>query len=135
MLAKIAILIALLAATAAAGYGYGYGRGYAACAKDTRTEVDTANDKASVAQRAVDTVRGTLTKLKTDHAGALAKAQAALGLRDNELKAAQTALKARVTALQETAHATPDCRALAGVPVCPDVARGLWPAADATAGP
>lgn len=134
MIAKIAILLALLAAAAAAGYGFGVGHGYAACAKDTRATVKQANDEASVAQRAVATVKGKLKKLKTNHAEALAKAQAALGLRDDELKAARTALKARVKALQETAHAKPDCRTLAGVPVCADIADGLWPAANATAG-
>lgn len=132
MIAKIAILIALLAAALGAGYGYGYGRGYAACAAADRVAIDGANDDATAAQRAVGAVKDKLAQLKTDHAAALAKAQAALGLRDNQLSAAKRALQDQLQTLQTEAGHDPDCTTLADLPVCPRVAAGLWPAANQT---
>ena len=128
--------IGILLGAALGGVAGGYGRGYA-------DGVGHDNTAVVAAQRDTQTAQANTAKvqLALDQLHALADAQRALLLQaqqraDAAVAAGDTlktqlaaATRQRVADDETIAHENPDCAALERLPVCPELARRLWPGA------
>lgn len=137
----IAPRISIAAAVALALFGAGFAAGHRLEARagaqrlraaDGRTA--TAQATAQAANAALDAIRQRLDAQRAQLEQAQQAAAAALTERDRARRAADRATQQRLTTLQETAHADPDCAALASLAVCPAVARRVLDGADAATG-
>lgn len=128
--ALIALLVlALFGGTCAAVYHGGRAAGVDAmldkvtAAKSAET---LATTRANANDSALDEVRAALLRQKNAATRAQANADKALAQRDTAQAALASNAHARETSLRKLAHESPDCAALAAMPVCPAVARRLF---------
>jgi F0F1-type ATP synthase membrane subunit b/b' len=128
MIAKLALLFALVVAAFAGGFTYGHMRGVTGEARANHQAIEDAQAAAGDAHSALAKVEAQLADLRQRHAQALADAITAINSRDADVSALQTRLKARSKDLRGSVNESPDCADLARLPLCHAVADRLWPA-------
>lgn len=125
--AGIALLAALALVSAVLGYAFRGDRNQVAISTAQGNEQVCQSALASNQARLAD-IQQQLTHQRELHDKLLAAADSALDARDDEIKTLREAADKRASNILESAHEV-DCAALARMPVCPAVARELWPAA------
>jgi hypothetical protein len=130
--AEITFGLTLLSLGAAMGYGGAiyWSNGTVTVAKSD-TAVCASIEKAS--QAAVADLQAKLNAAAKERKDADAAARTVLGGREAKIKSLQAAAKKRATAISEKPHDA-ECAALDHVPLCPGVARELWPDSAEAAG-
>jgi predicted negative regulator of RcsB-dependent stress response len=132
----IAILL-LVVVGLSGGIGYTWSSSNAADRiASARGDTTTCTEAAEAKQAVLDRVSEQLTKLRTDHAALLDSANKALDVRDAEIASLNQQLIARGDNVRKAGKNDPQCLSLVNLPVCPAIARELWPdAAQAGAEP
>lgn len=126
----------ILLLAAAIGAGIGAAQAYRKGVASETAKVAAAQAAQSIAESNAATLKGTLVdvqkRLDDWRATAQAAQQAAalaLAQRDDANKHAAQIQRERITHDRKIAHETPDCAGLARLPLCPALARRLFPAA------
>ena len=99
-----------------------------------RGDTSSCTETAAAKQIVLDRVSEQLTRLRTDHNALLANANKALDLRDAEIASLSQQLITRTGNVRKAGKNDPQCLSLADLPICPAIARELWPAAEEAAG-
>lgn len=127
-------LAGLLLLAAAAVAALSVGIGYAWSSSNAASKIATANgdtktcmDANAAAVTALTTVTASLRDLKARHDAMKQDAERALDLRDSEIADLSHELEQRQGNMRKAGKYDPQCLSLVDLPVCPAVARELWP--------
>ncbi|WP_449423597.1 hypothetical protein [Rhodanobacter lindaniclasticus] len=93
---------------------------------DVQTDLRTCQGNASNQAIAIGDFRQRAENAAAQLESLRTLASAALDQRDALVRVIETQAKVRETAATKVTHETPDCRALAVMPVCPALADRLW---------
>jgi len=115
--------------------------GYAAALKWGVNAVSAARSDTAVCtsidgakQAAIDNLTGRLKDLQTRHDAMREAADKGLKDRDTQIASLKEKARKRASAITESPH-DQECTALERLPLCPGIARELWPAAAPAADP
>lgn len=120
----------LLVVTAALSLGIGYAWSNSNAASKIATangDTKTCMDANAAAVAALTTVTASLRDLKARHDAMKRDAERALDLRDSEIADLSHELEQRQGNVRKAGKHDPQCLSLADLPVCPSIARELWP--------
>lgn len=126
------LLVLAIAAVAALSVGIGYTWASSGASKkiaEANGDTQACLDAKGAADAALTRVLDRLAELRTQHEAMKADAERALDLRDAEIADLSQQLDLRQAGVRKAGKHDPQCLSLADLPVCPSVARELWPAA------
>jgi predicted negative regulator of RcsB-dependent stress response len=128
VIAESIAVLALVALSGVAGYSYRGEVDHEAMALAS-SNVDVCKSTAEAKAAAVTLLQAKFDDLSTRHEKALADAESAMDVRDQEIERLSTIAVARATTLRKASHDDADCAQLADLALCPAVADQLWPMA------
>jgi hypothetical protein len=131
----VLLISIVLSLGAGLGIGYFWARTNAAeTVAVANSDTATCTDVAGAKQAALDICTDRLKQLAIDHKALREDAEKALDLRDSEIADLSDQLETREGNMRKAGKYDSDCISLVNLPVCPAIARELWPSGAAQTG-